>query len=137
MKPTMGGKWMLAGQRSFGVRMMSGAWNVMRWAKLRAIAKVARLRWMMGILPNLRGFVTGTSIRWEVFFKREGLLFLGFLLWEFGCAAGKVGAGSMQALSLLFLKMAAVRKMTSSSGLFHFVTVAWPGWLVETRYLLL
>lgn len=62
-----------------------------------------------------------------VFFKREGLLFLRFLLWEFGCAAGKVGAGSMQALSLLFLKMAAVRKMTSSSGLFHFVTVAWPG----------
>lgn len=54
--------------------MMSGAWNVMRWAKLRAIAKVARLRWMMGILPNLRGFVNGTSIRWG-FFLRGGTSF--------------------------------------------------------------
>lgn len=44
--------------------MMSGAWNVMRWGKLRAIAKVARWRWMMGICFNLHGFVTGISIRW-------------------------------------------------------------------------
>lgn len=78
MKPTMGGKWILAGQRSFGVRMMSGAWNVMRWARLRAIAKVARLRWMMGILPNLRGFVTGTSIRWGFFLKGRDFFFSDF-----------------------------------------------------------
>lgn len=50
----------------------------------------------MRISLSLRGFVIVISI--------ERVCFFGFLLREFGCAVGKVGAGSKHSLSLHFWK---------------------------------
>lgn len=138
VKPTMRGKRLLAVRRSFGVRMMSGAWNVMRWGKLRAIAKVARWRWMMGICFNLRGFVTGISIRW-VCLEGGDFDFSDFCFGSLVALREKLGLEVSKIRVCTFLKMRGGQEddpihllLSSTSSLSHI-----RGWLVETRYLFL